>query len=158
MSPPPVPERISMCKQVNSGGVRYELQKRLNVDPLLSNVCILAIDPGWMATGLWRDRGAWAALYKLFLPIAAMFMKLGNANAMIRTVGRSADDVLRAAFDTQDLGEHPKAVYLNGRAQVEPSSESRDERKQKMLWRETIGYARLREGNTALREWRSSFT
>ncbi|KAB5586263.1 hypothetical protein GE09DRAFT_944668 [Coniochaeta sp. 2T2.1] len=138
----------------------HELQKRLDTDPVLSNISVLAIDPGWMATNLWRDKGAMATtLYKVFLPVAALVLKLGNANAMIRTVGRSADDVLRAAFDTSEpLGEHPKAVYLNGRARVQTSREGRDERKQKMLWRETIGYARLREGDTALRDWRSSFT
>ena len=38
---------------------RYELQRRLDSDPELSNICILGYDPGWVgATTIFRDQAS----------------------------------------------------------------------------------------------------
>lgn len=71
----------------------------------------------------------------------------------MRTTSKSASDVLRAAFDTQTLGERPKEMYLNGSAPFQTSVEARDPEKQAMLWRDSIKYAGLRAEETALVNW-----
>lgn len=48
---------------------QHELQKRVNRDPALSNVCILGVDPGMMASGLQRQ-APWIIhvfVFKVFL-------------------------------------------------------------------------------------------
>jgi hypothetical protein len=51
------------------------------------------------------------------------------------------------------LGEYPKAVYLDGRKIVGSSPESKDQEKQKRLWRESLGVVGLKEEETILKDW-----
>jgi hypothetical protein len=74
-------------------------------------------------------------------------------NSPVRTAGKSAVDVVRAAFDAFG-GERPDGWYFDGSKRAEMSAEARDLQKQEMLWRDTIGYVQLREGETDLGEWK----
>jgi hypothetical protein len=65
----------------------------------------------------------------------------------------SGGDVLSAAFDREELGEHPKAVYLNGSEREVAGKEAGDEEKQRRLWMESLKLASIREGDTALKVW-----
>lgn len=75
-------------------------------------------------------------------------------NGFMRPPWKSAADLVLAAFDEKKLGSHPKAVYLDGSKKATPSVESQDEAKQKQLWTETLKLARLRDGDTVLKNWK----
>jgi hypothetical protein len=72
----------------------------------------------------------------------------------VRTVDKAAKDILAAAFDSSPfLGEQPKGVYLDGSERAEISAEAQDPKKREMVWRDSIGYAGLKEGETILAHW-----
>jgi hypothetical protein len=75
-------------------------------------------------------------------------------NGDYRTPSRSASDVLRACFDTDELGERPKEMYLNGRVIKEPSIEARDAKNRAMVWKDSVAYVQLKKGDTVLADWR----
>jgi hypothetical protein len=75
-------------------------------------------------------------------------------NGPFRTPKKFGQDMLFACFDEKTLGEHPKALYLNGTKVQKPSDESLDESKQKQLWEGTIAIAGIREVDTVLRDWK----
>lgn len=71
-------------------------------------------------------------------------------NGYFRTRAKSAQDLLVASFNTDRLGEHPKAVYLNGSEFAATSLETMDEAKQKELWDASAGLAGFIDGDTPL--------
>ncbi len=92
---------------------------------------------------------------KLIVPLLApIAIRIQGNKSPLRTTSKSAADALRACFDTQTLGNRPRAVYLDGNEQKAASDEARDETKRTTLWRDSIVYAGLKEGDTILREWR----
>jgi hypothetical protein len=74
-------------------------------------------------------------------------------NGYFRTAEKSARDTERALYDTDEFGEHPKALYVNGHLRAEPSPEAKDVAKGKMLWEDSVRYANLKHGDTALLNW-----
>lgn len=58
----------------------YELQRRLNRDPNLRDICILGVDPGTMSTGLQR-LAPWfirVVLFQAVIPLLAWLMPNGG--------------------------------------------------------------------------------
>ncbi len=134
--------------------LRYELQRRLDADPALSNIAVLGVDPGGMVSGLTRRGSALLVFFVQWVfPLLVGFMTWISPNGMLRTVSKSAADVLRAAFDTAQLGERPKAVYLNGSELGDTSAEAKDAAKRRELWEASVGYAALGPGDTILSDW-----
>ena len=76
---------------------------------------------------------------------------LSQPNNGIRTPEQSGKDLLRAVFNVDTLGRHPKNVYLDGSLFLEPSIESKDQRKQKQLWMDSLKLAKVRAEETALK-------
>lgn len=107
-----------------------------------------------MPSGLTRrgSRGLVVAA-TVVLPVVAPLLQWKNPNGGIRTTSKSAGDVLRACMDSNSLGQSPKAIYLNGTEITQPSPEARDSMKQEMLWRDSITYANLQQGETLLSHW-----
>jgi len=130
----------------------HELQHRMNQDPVLKNVCILGIDPGTMSTGLQRH-APWVirvVIFQIIYPLIAMLLP----NGPVRTTQKSASDILQAAFESNEvLGPFPKDLYFNGTEPLETSDESRDPRKRDLVWKESVRYACLKEGETILINW-----
>jgi hypothetical protein len=62
--------------------------------------------------------------------------------------------VILACFDEGTLGEHPKAVFLDGSQKAESSKESRDLEKHKALWADSLKLAAIKDGDTVLKDWR----
>ncbi|KAI0547067.1 putative short-chain dehydrogenase [Xylaria curta] len=126
-----------------------ELQRRLNADAQLNNVCALTVNPGTMSTGLQRS-APWfirVVLFSVIFPVITWFKPYGN----IRTTTKSAADVLSAAFGTSPtLGQYPKGLYLDGLSIAEPSAESKDELKRKELWSASVKYIDLKAEETIL--------
>ncbi|XXH04597.1 hypothetical protein Hte_011014 [Hypoxylon texense] len=135
---------------------RGELQRRLNGDPILSNISILGVDPGAFPSGVAR-RSPWPIrilLYQIIIPALASLMAWIQPNGTLRTQAKVSEDVLHAAFnyDPQSV-ERPKGLYLDGKVPKEMSAEARDVEKREMLWRDSVRYAQLEEGETALVNW-----
>ncbi|KAF3397419.1 WW domain-containing oxidoreductase [Talaromyces pinophilus] len=130
----------------------HELQHRMNGDPQLKNVCILGVDPGTMSTGLQRH-ASWfirVLMFRIVLPLMLLLM----SNPPFRSTQKSASHILQAAFDSNEvLGEYPKDLYLNGDELWETSEESRDGQKRELVWKETVRYTQLKEGETILAAW-----
>jgi len=131
--------------------MQHELQTRLNADSFLGKISIVGVDPGAMITGMVR-RASWfirVFLFKFVYPL----MQYLNPNGSIRSTSRSAGDVLEAAFEIGEDGGPPKDRYYDGRTPLTTSEESRDPRKRKLVWNETVKLAGLREGDTVLANW-----
>ncbi|KAI1778633.1 NAD(P)-binding protein [Hypoxylon cercidicola] len=134
-----------------------ELQRRLQGDPILSNISILGVDPGAFSSGVAR-RGPWpirVLMYQIIIPALAGLMTWFQPGGTLRTPAKASEDVLYSAFDCgPQLGERPKGLYLDGKVPKEMSAEARDVEKREMLWRNSIRYAELEEGETTLANWR----
>ena len=76
-----------------------------------------------------------------------------SPHGRLRTVMKSGTDLLICCFDEQSLGKYPKAAFLNGSERAKPSKESQDRKKQKKLWMDSLKLARLRDGDTVLKNW-----
>jgi len=131
----------------------HELQRRVDQDPTLENISILGVDPGTMSTGLQRH-ASWfirVLMFRIILRIIALLMP----NGPVRTTKKSASHILKAAFDSdQVLGQFPKDLYFNGLELMGTSDEARDVRKRDIVWRQSIQYAELKEGETILVNWK----
>ncbi|KAI1747596.1 putative short-chain dehydrogenase [Xylaria castorea] len=129
------------------------LQRRMSQDVALSQVCILAVDPGYMSTGLQRH-AHWfvrVVIFQILFPISAWLVPGGP----IRSPNTSASHVLRAAFDSgPGIGELPKGLYFDGIEPAETSMESRDTSKQDWVWKGSVNLTNLRQGDTVLGNWR----
>ncbi|KAI0154505.1 putative short-chain dehydrogenase [Xylariaceae sp. FL1272] len=130
----------------------HELQHRIDRDPVLSNISVLGVDPGTMTTGLQRH-ASWFTrvfIFQIVYPIMAFLIP----NGLVRTTSRSASQVLRADFDSNDiLGEFPKGLYLFDDKLWESSAEAREAQKRKWTWTKSIQYTNLVAGETLLEAW-----
>lgn len=137
---------------------RYELQRRLDIDPILKNVSVLAVDPGAMATGIVRRSDSWVLrilLFRVLIPSLAPFLVRCSPNGSLRTRKKSAGDVLAAALNTGPLplSKRPKGLYLDGSGLGEYNTEAKDPSKCGLVWRESILYTQLAAGETILEHW-----
>lgn len=129
-----------------------ELQRRLDTDPALSNICVLGVDPGSMPGNLTR-RGPWyirLLMFKLIMPLLAPLMAWLNPNGPFRTLRLGAADVIAGAFRGSPP---PKGGYFYGSRVEEMTAEAQDVKKRERLWVETVGYTGLKEGETSLEKW-----
>jgi hypothetical protein len=134
--------------------LRYspELQRRLDSDPNLNKISILGVDPGMMPTAITVGTLNW--LIRLIFSVVARVASVVSPNGLLRLPQRSAGDVLAAAFGTASpIGPRPKSLYLNGKVPKEISEEAKDVEKRASVWRASVQYAKLREGETCLTNW-----
>ncbi|KAH8883512.1 putative short-chain dehydrogenase [Thozetella sp. PMI_491] len=130
-----------------------ELQRRLSLDPALKSISVLGIDPGTVPTDIAR-RSFWLVRFLTFsvvIPLMALVSSWFWSNPSVRTPKKSAADILTAAMD---LGVRPSSLYMNGCEPGEMSPEARDTDKQLMVWKDTVRYVGLKEGETVLTHWR----
>ncbi|RDA87744.1 hypothetical protein CP532_1779 [Ophiocordyceps camponoti-leonardi (nom. inval.)] len=136
----------------------HELQRRLDRDPALSNISVLAVDPGAMSTGIVRH-SAWIVrvlIFQLMLgAIAGPWVRL-FPNGTWRTTTKSARDVLAAALDCgpPPLTSEPKGVYLNGSELGEYSAEAKDAKTGRIVWEGSVRFSNLEEDETVLQNWK----
>ncbi len=135
-----------------------ELQERLDKDPALSNISVLAVDPGGMLTQLLRHNMLFFArsvINVLFVVPLVYTLTLFNPNPLMRFPSKSAHDVLRASLDSAPppLSDHPKGLHFNGNEPRSQGPEALDAAKTGALWRASIGYTGLKEGETVLKAW-----
>ncbi|PVH99860.1 putative short-chain dehydrogenase [Periconia macrospinosa] len=130
----------------------HELQRRLNRDPTLHDICVLGVDPGTMSTSLQRKAPWFIRVFvlQILYPLLAWLRPPGPA----RSTEQSASDILQAAFDSNDvLGEFPKDVYLDGTNVLETSVESRDVRKCRLVWEKSAEITGIKEDKMVPRHY-----
>lgn len=130
-----------------------ELQRRLDTDPALQNLCVLGVDPGSMPGNLTR-RGPWIIrvfLFKLVMPWLAPLVAWFQPNGSLRTVKMGAADIIAAALWR---GESPKGMYYYGSQISEMTPEARDEKRKERLWVDSVGYTLLQAEETVLAKWK----
>ncbi|KAI1395748.1 NAD(P)-binding protein [Hypoxylon fuscum] len=117
-----------------------ELQRRLSLDPLLHRVA-RRID--------WFGRNI---VHGIIMPIMGYVMMwlYPESNGKMRTTARSARDVMLAVMDVSVA----KAAYFDGTALAETALEAQDIRKREMIWRDSVRYTQLKEGETVLKNWK----
>ncbi|KAI1807090.1 NAD(P)-binding protein [Daldinia bambusicola] len=135
----------------------HELQKRLDQDPSLSKISVLAIDPAAMATGIVRHT-SWLVrvlVFRIFAGMMAPLLVRIHPNGTWRTPKKSARDVLAAALDNgpPPLSERPKGLYLNGSGLGDYSSEAKDPTKGQVIWKGSVRFSQLRGNETILQSW-----
>lgn len=131
---------------------RYKLQRLLSTSAELSNVSVLAVDPGAMpGTGLLRDSSVVLKIMVHWVGgLLTPLLTWWSPNGFFRTPAKSAKDVFNACFDENTLGRHPQAVYLNGSEKATSSTETQDEEKQDRLWEWSVSMADLQWSETAV--------
>ncbi|KAH6698127.1 hypothetical protein BKA61DRAFT_246555 [Leptodontidium sp. MPI-SDFR-AT-0119] len=133
----------------------YELQRRLNADPTLSNISVLGHDPGWIGgTSLVRNSETAVKIAFSVLKVLALFTWMFSPNPMIRTPGKNGKFLLAVCFDREKFGEYPKALYVDGGVLYKTVPEANDEKLQKELWEKSLVFARVKEGETVLKGWK----
>ncbi|KAI1644855.1 NAD(P)-binding protein [Daldinia loculata] len=134
-----------------------ELARRIPQDPALSKIAVLGLDPAAMMSGIAR-RSSWLVrvlIMQCIGPLIAPIVTWLSPNGNLRTTWKSAGDVIHACFDTDGgLGEYPNGIYLNGTAISDVGPEAKDETKCRRLWRDSLEYANIKEGDTVLADWR----
>lgn len=134
---------------------RLELQERLRNDPVLGKITTIGVDPGTMSTGIARNSGWFVRIivHRVLIATLARIFTLfwPSSNNALRTPARSAVDVVAAAL-TEDWGAG--GLYLNGSEVSEVSEEARNPDKRTMVWRDSVRYTRLSEGETLLVQWK----
>ncbi|RYP84557.1 hypothetical protein DL769_001145 [Monosporascus sp. CRB-8-3] len=129
-----------------------ELQHRLNSDPKLSGISVLGLDPGMMPTKITTGTLSWPIRYLVF--IVAHISSRISPNGMMRLPRKSAGDILAAALETDPpFGERLKGLYFNGSEPKEVSIEAKDAEKRAAVWKASVDYAELKEGETCLVHW-----
>jgi hypothetical protein len=144
----------SFASEDSNTGLRYspELQRRLDSDPNLNKISVLGVDPGMMPTAITIGTLNW--LIRFIFSVVARVVSIASPNGFLRLPQKSAGDVLAAAFGTASpIGQHPKGLYMNGNVPKEMSVEAKDAEKRASVWRASVQYAKLREGETCLTDW-----
>lgn len=109
-----------------------------------------------MPTTLTRKEPSFVArvvIGQILLSILATISFFLWPNGPFRTARKSARDVLRAAFDDVCADGRLNGVYLDGSKVSEVGPEALDEEKAAKLWRDSIEYAQIKEGDTVLADW-----
>ena len=131
---------------------RYELQRRLSTSPDMSNVTLVAVDPGAIpGTGLLRDSSLLLRIVVHWMmgPVTPILCWM-SPNGYFRTAAKSAVDLFNASFDQNKGGKYPKGLYLNGSDIAQSSPETKDQEKQKRLWKFSIELTGLKQRETAV--------
>ena len=89
---------------------------------------------------------------KFMIPLLAPILMRINPNGPLRTLWKSAADVIRACFEID--APKGKALYLNGSEEHGTSREATDTANRKALWDYSIPAASIRQGDTVLANWR----
>jgi NAD(P)-dependent dehydrogenase (short-subunit alcohol dehydrogenase family) len=129
-----------------------ELQRRLASDPNLNKISVLGVDPGMMPTNMVIATLPW--IIRVIFSLVARVTNFFSPNGMLRLPRKSAGDVLAAALGiAYPTGERPKGLYLNGNEPKEIGIEAKSPEKRAAVWKASVQYAELREGETCLVDW-----
>ncbi|CAM1506791.1 Fc.00g064320.m01.CDS01 [Cosmosporella sp. VM-42] len=129
----------------------HELADRLGRDPELSNISVLGLDPGGMGSDLTRRGSFMLGVSIKIIPLMAPVLMKFNPNGSLRTLSKSAGDVIRACFEID--APKGKSLYLNGSEEYQTSREATDAANRKAVWDYSVQAADIKQGDTILRNW-----
>ncbi|KAH8670970.1 hypothetical protein BX600DRAFT_234367 [Xylariales sp. PMI_506] len=128
-----------------------ELARRLSSDPNLSQIRVCGVEPGAMATGLGAHGSpVIQVIFKVVLPIFGPIASALQPNGTVRMASKSAADVVRAALEEGGGGGWESGTYFDGDQIASVGPEAKDGGKCGRLWRESVGWAGLQDGDTVL--------
>lgn len=112
-----------------------------------------------MPTAFIRQSDSWFlrfVMFKLMLPVLAVLWLWFWPNGAFRTLQKSSRDVISAALECgpPPLSERPKGLFLNGSERGVYNDEAKEPVKGDVVWRGSVRYARLVEGETVLENWK----
>ena len=138
-----------MCATMMIG----ELQGRLDADPVLRGISIAGMDPGIMGTDPNRrgNRFTRVLLWPIIVPLLAPIWTWLQPNGPVRTIRKSAVDVLKVAFET---GHELRGQFPNGSEVQDVVPEAADARKWVMVWADGVKYAELSGQDTEMVNWK----
>lgn len=91
---------------------------------------------------------------KLIFSIVARIRSVVSPTGSLRLPDKSAGDVLAAAFATAPpLSQRLKRLYLDGSIPNKINDEAGDEEKRASVWRLSLRYSELKDGDTSLVDW-----
>jgi len=131
-----------------------ELASRIAKDSSLSSISVISLDPGGMPTDLPRRAGFFVSfvIVKLIIPILCEISVRMSPNGVLRTLRKSAADVVGACFASE--ARRGELLYLNGTDEAQAAKDACDDRKRKELWDYSVTAAKIEEGDTTLENWR----
>jgi NAD(P)-dependent dehydrogenase (short-subunit alcohol dehydrogenase family) len=133
---------------------RYEFQRRLDADPRLSKIAVLGHDPGWVGgTDISRTSNVFVQFFLKVIVRGLAYVFTLFSNPLMRTAAKNGNDLLGVCFDDQAFGEFPKAKYINGSVLHTTPEETKDERRQEEVWKESLKFAKVNAGETVLVDW-----
>ncbi|KAI0134481.1 hypothetical protein BJ170DRAFT_591456 [Xylariales sp. AK1849] len=136
---------------LEAGFRRRDLARRISADPSLSHISVVGLDPGAMPSGLGQHAPMMLkTIFKVVMPLVNPVMGMLQPNGTLRTTAKSAADTIRACFDTKTLGQRPNGVYMDGSKVGDVGAEAKDQGNCERLWRESLGWAGVVEGDTVL--------
>ncbi|KAH7030616.1 uncharacterized protein B0I36DRAFT_112392 [Microdochium trichocladiopsis] len=139
-----------------------ELHTRLTSQPsALSNIKVVSYDPGAMPTQITRDDPSFmtrVVAMQFILPLLAPVLTWLWPNGYLRSKAKAARDTLFAAGVSAGgfggaYGDGQGGVNLNGSLVWPVSKEAKDEAKRAELWRESVKWCGIKEGDTVLENW-----
>lgn len=104
-----------------------------------------------MATSIATGRTTSTLVMSIYEKAFAVLSAI-SPNGLFRTPEKSGQHLLRASLDTKELGEYPKATYLDGAKKWDTGEEVRDEEKQRRLWVDSLRLTKFEEGETVLKD------
>ncbi|KAM0183430.1 hypothetical protein ACHAPC_006432 [Botrytis cinerea] len=142
-------QRYGLSKAAAIMGM-YQLNKRLSKDPSLSKISAVAMDPGGLTDSRCMSSGVPSAWWILMRGV------LGPLQPLLSYLVPTLRNTKIAATDLIDIsvGEEYRVssgyyVMLN---KEESSPESQDEEKQLKLWKKSMGWIKISQDQTPLRE------
>ena len=123
----------------------------MRTDPKLSKILVAGVDPGGMDSGIGRRGSLPFRMILKLVGLLARPMSWWNENGIFRPTWKSAEHVLRAAFEIDLPADH--VLYLNGTEPLQAARQTRDAAKQKALWQYGREAAKIQEKDTVLSDW-----
>ncbi|KAJ4294203.1 hypothetical protein N0V90_007893 [Kalmusia sp. IMI 367209] len=126
----------------------YELNRRLQRDPRLSNIRALAVDPGGLMDSRAFSRTDLPLLWKIIVGAGYWLQPLAKRfNPRINSTSGAARDVVDMALADEFAGKEGHFVL---REQQDSSPDSRDENMQGKLWDKSIEWCAIKQEDTVL--------
>jgi hypothetical protein len=91
-----------------------DLDSPLHSDPVLSNISLLGLDPGWVTTNIARNSSTLVTCITRSFRFLAPLFKYLWPNHYLRMTAKTGDDLVRVCFDGKKFSEFPKALYVDG--------------------------------------------
>lgn len=128
---------------------KHKLQRRVDRDPELSNICVLGTDPGTMITLNYEVRRGLSASY--CSGSSSLLSPFWNRKGLFELRNSQHSTPYRPRLTIAPcLEKFPKHSYFYAR---ETSIELRDAQKRELVWKTSVRLAQLKEGEMVLSDW-----